>query len=277
MTKKTVSYFPDSLPGPAKPVIEAFLTGAKLHGLKSVENSLDCDYAVIWSVLWHGKMKVNKKVYNHYKKKNKPVIIVEVGALKRNITWKFCIDHITADGFYGHVDNLDFDRPKKLGLSLKEQTSNNGKILIASQHKASKQVENLTSLEDWVTTVVQQIKQYSDRDIDIRSHPRCRLNLPKAIQPKKLNNTYDDFDMTFNYHTIINYNSGPGMQGAINGSNIIVDKSSLAYPVSMQYKDIENPPVIDRERWFVELCHTEYTVAEIEQGIWYSRIKKRLT
>jgi len=74
----------------------------------------------------------------------------------------------------------------------------------------------------------------------------------------------------------VNYNSGPGIQGAINGCNVLVDNSSLAYPVSIRYSQIENPPVIDREEWFVELCHTEYFVQEIEQGLWYNRIKKAL-
>ena len=36
-----------------------------------VENSLDCDAALIWSVLWYGRMAGNHKVWQHYRKQNK--------------------------------------------------------------------------------------------------------------------------------------------------------------------------------------------------------------
>jgi hypothetical protein len=40
----------------------------------------------------------------------------------------------------------------------------------------------------------------------------------------------------------------------------IVDQTSLAYDVT------------DRPQWLIEICHTEYTVEEIESGIWVKRI-----
>lgn len=72
---------------------------------------------------------------------------------------------------------------------------------------------------------------------------------------------------------MINYNSGPGIQAAIAGTRPIVDTSSLAYPVSVLVEDIEQPYTVDREQWLVELCHTEYTLDEIEQGQWIHRLK----
>jgi hypothetical protein len=66
--------------------------------------------------------------------------------------------------------------------------------------------------------------------------------------------------MHWNFDTVINYNSGPGIQATIAGVPAIVDKTSLAYGVE------------DREQWLVEICHTEYTVEEIESGTWVKRI-----
>ena len=116
----------------------------------------------------------------------------------------------------------------------------------------------------------------------VRSHPRCRLRedlLPKTIryeEPKKLTNTYDSFDIHFNCHAVINYNSGPGIQSAISGTRPIVDSTSLAWPVSVDMIDIEKPYTIDREQWLVEICHTEYTLEEITKGLWFKRLRHYL-
>jgi hypothetical protein len=52
-----------------------------------------------------------------------------------------------------------------------------------------------------------------------------------------------------------------------------VDCSSLAYPVSVSIKDIEHTYDINRDQWLVEICHTEYTVEEIAQGLWLKRLR----
>jgi hypothetical protein len=41
-------------------------------------------------------------------------------------------------------------------------------------------------------------------------------------------------------------------------------------------KDIEKPYNIDRDRWLTEICHTEYTLEEIAQGLWLKRIASAL-
>ena len=89
-------------------------------------------------------------------------------------------------------------------------------------------------------------------------------------------NTYDAFDMQFDCHAMVNYNSGPGIQAAIAGIRPIVDSSSLAHPVSVSIQNIERPYDINREQWLVEICHTEYTVEEIAQGLWLKRLRDRL-
>jgi hypothetical protein len=247
-------------------------------GILTQENSMDSDAAIIWSVLWHGRMKANQQVYEHYRAQGKPVIIIEVGALYRGITWKISVNNITADGYYGHTENLDWDRPKKLGVSLAETAFNRPEILIAAQHQHSLQVADLPSVEAWIYKQILRLRQFTDRPIIVRPHPRSTLNtqlLPSDVvfeEPHYLTNTYDSFDMHFDCHAVVNYNSGPGVQAAISGTRPIVDHSSLAYPVSVSMAELEQPYLIDRARWLVEICHTEYTLQEIQRGLWYQRI-----
>ena len=271
--------------------MEAFLNSCRGAGITPVENSLDCDAVVIWSILWNGRMSKNKRIYEHYRSLKKPVVVIDAGALEREVTWKIAVNNITSEGYYGHTKNLDYDRPNKLGISL-ENNKINDKILIAAQHKKSLQWEGMPSLEDWTVDLIHKIRKHSDRHIVVRYHPRCPFFIPtqrfkmllmnKVIEnctletPMQIESTYDAFNIDYNYHCVVNHCSGPGINAVIAGSNVIVDKKSLAYPMGVEFKDIENPPEKDRDKWFVEICHTEYTVEEIAEGQWLTRLKNAL-
>jgi hypothetical protein len=280
---RTVAYFPNQCALNSYSVMNAVLDVLQARGIRTEENSWDSDAVVIWSVLWHGKMRANKEVYEHYRQQGKPVIIVEVGALYRGTTWKIAVNNITADGYYGHTENLDFDRPRKLGISLAVTAFHRPEILIAAQHRNSLQVADQSSIEAWIYKQIIRIKQFTDRPIVVRPHPRSQLDLkllPSDIvfeQPHPLANTYDSFDMHFDCHAVVNYNSGPSIQAAISGTRPVVDRSSLAYPVSVSYAELEQPYLLDRDRWLIEICHTEYTLTEIQQGLWFNRILPALS
>ncbi len=192
---KNIAYFPLQCAKNAKPVMSAVLACLQARGIQTQENSMTADAAVIWSVLWAGRMAGNQAVYEHYRSQGRPVIIVEIGALHRGITWKIAINNITAEGYYGHLDNLDWDRPKKLKISLATQCRSKPNIIIAVQHDASLQVAGI-SMTDWVKNTINILQKHTDRPITVRPHPRCRLllnNLPPAVNieiPKKISNTY---------------------------------------------------------------------------------------
>lgn len=258
--------------------MQAMLDSLRAYGISCQENGQDADAAIIWSALWYGRMAPNKAVYERYRAQNKPVIIVDVGALYRGETWKIALNHINRLGYYGHTENLDMDRPKKLGVSLAINLSRNPAILIAAQHRYSLQLDNQNH-EDWVMDQCDAIRQVSDRPIVIRPHPRSPLMIATTNdtitieKPQKISGTYDSFDMHFDYHAVVNYCSGPGIQAAISGTRPIVSPYSLAAPVSVFLEDLDKPYDIDRDQWLVEICHTEYTVEEIKKGLWIQRLK----
>jgi hypothetical protein len=262
--------------------MDAVLDALQAAGIQTQENSLNSDAAVIWSVLWHGRMAKNKQVYEHYRAQSKPVIVVEIGALYRGDTWKIAVNNITSQGYYGHLDDLDMDRPRKLQISLATQIVTKPSVVIAVQHDRSLQVAGI-NMSEWVKHTIATLRNNTDRPIVVRPHPRCRLsldNLPTGVTvetPQRLDNTYDSYDMHFDCHAVINHNSGIGIQAAIAGIRPIVHNSSLAHPVSMEFADIEKPYNIDRELWLRQICHTEYTLDELRRGTWIQRIKPALT
>jgi hypothetical protein len=278
---KNAAYFPSQCAKNATPVIAAVLDALQSAGIKTAANSWDCDAAIIWSVLWNGKMQPNQQVYDHYRKQNKPVIVVEVGALHRGITWKVAVNNVSAQGYYGHLENLDWGRPARLNISLTTPTQSTPEIIIAAQHNHSLQTAGI-DISEWVRDTVRILKNNTDRPIVVRPHPRSRLDLtqlPAGITvstPQKIANTYDSFDLNYNCHAMVNYNSGPGIQAAIAGVRPVVELTSLAYPVGVGFADIEQPYLKDRRAWLTQICHTEYTLDELRQGMWLNRIAPAL-
>ena len=255
----------------SRPVFDAFEQGLKSLGHEIV-NTPD-GIPVIWSVLWHGRMAHNEKIYQTYW----PVVIIEVGNLHRGATWRVSLNHINRLGKFGNHEDLDPDRPKKLGVTLAPIKENRRpEIMIATQHQRSLQWQGQPSMADWTRSTVEKIRQHSDRKIVVRPHPRSpiSLNIPRVEvgMPRQIAGTYDDFDIDYNCHCVVNHNSGPAVQAAIHGTPVICDTSSLAGEISGKFEDIENIKLPDREDWFLRLCHTEWTVSEIAQGIPMQRL-----
>jgi hypothetical protein len=255
----------------SRPVFDAFEQGLKSLGHEIV-NTPD-GIPVIWSVLWNGRMAHNEKIYQT----QQPVVIIEVGNLHRGKTWRVSLNHINSLGEFGNHKDLDSDRPKKLGVALAPIKENRRpEIMIATQHQRSLQWQGQSAMADWTRSAVEKIRQYSDRKIVVRPHPRSPISLNisgvEVIIPRQIVGTYDDFDIDYNCHCVINHNSGPAVQAVIYGTPVICDTSSLAGEISGKFEDIENIKLPDREDWFLRLCHTEWTVSEIAQGIPMQRL-----
>ena len=257
------------------PVFDAIEHGLKQQGHDIVTDNEDV--AVIWSVLWSGRMRQNKQIYDRCQQTGKPILIVEVGNLKRGETWRISLDHINNLGKFGNDTNLDPTRSEKLGVKLQPIPAvRRGEILIACQHQESLQWQGMPAMKDWVADTIEQIKQHTHRRIRVRYHPRSAFPFKQSgvevERPIRISDTYDDFDIFYNYHCVINHNSGPAVQAAIQGVPVLCDSSRLAGDLSIKWSELDNPCVPDRAEWFVKLCHTEWTVDEIRQGIPISRL-----
>lgn len=257
------------------PIFHAFEQGLKSLGFVTTD-SYDA-IPVIWSALWQGRMLPNRSVYRAAIMQQRPIIILEVGNLIRGITWRVSLNHINGLGVFGNNTNLDHKRHKKLNLNLLPINNNRpSSILIAAQHQQSLQWEGQSTMTHWATKTIDEIRKYTDRPILVRPHPRSPFGLSctdvKIIAPKKITNSYDNFDIDYNMHCVINHNSGPGVQSAIQGTPVIVDKSSIASPISDVISNIEKIQLPDRTEWFTQLCHTEWTREEIAAGIPLTRL-----
>jgi hypothetical protein len=253
----------------SKPVFEAFTQGARKLGLDVSSHDTTADVAVIWSMLWKGRMAGNQQVWQHFQRHKRPVLVLEVGMLDRGQTWKLGIGGTGLSNY--SMNDLDLSRPSKLNVCCKPWTYNGQDIVIALQRTDSQQWIDQSS--NWLSVTVDQIKRHTSRRIIIRPHPRQSVDIPKGCTvqiPQKITSTYDDFDFASGLATawaVVNWCSGPGVRAVLSGIPAFVGPHSLAAPVgNLDLNNIENPVRPDRESWLVALSHTEWTLEELASG-----------
>ena len=121
----------------------------------------------------------------------------------------------------------------------------------------------------------------------IRPHPRNHVEIDttkykdvKIIGPKRDRNTYDDTDLADRLKSawaLVSYSSNPAITAAMHGIPVYVSEASLSYDIgNTSFENINNPNMPDREKWANQLAYTEWWTEEIEQGLPWKRIKKRL-
>ena len=224
------------------PVFDAFINSLEATGDKVLINSNEkCDVAVIWSVLWLGRMSKYKSIWDEYQRQGKPVIVLEVGGILRNETWKIGINGVNREADFAN-DNVTDNRWPKFKIKMKPWKQTGDKIIICGQHGSSHQWRNNPPMIQWLEQQITGVRQYTDKPIVIRPHPRNhvqinvgKFNNVKIIGPKKDNNTYDDTnlkDIFGDAWALINYSSNPAMQAIFNGIPVFTSPASLSFDVS---------------------------------------------
>jgi hypothetical protein len=277
----------------SKPIFEAFAKSVTDAGHTVIYNEPyrvmshyeNYDVAVIWSVLWNGRMAQNKTVWEQNRLLDRPVIVLEVGGIKRGTTWKVGLNGINKDAYFGNATRGS-NRAERFGLELKPWRTEGEYILICGQHDKSLQWAGMPPMSQWVQKTITEIQQYTNRPIIFRPHPRCPLphiehEFKNVLRqdPRKLTGTYDDFDMKFdNIWATVSWSSNPGIHSIINGVPAFVGPSSLAWNVAnASLEDIENPHMGARQEWLEEYAHTEHTIDEIAQGIPLNHLLNQLS
>ena len=273
----------------SKPIFEAFEQGVLANRDTLVDSYEEADCVVIWSVLFQGRMAGNKAVWERAQKDKKPVIVLEVGTLLRDKTWRVGINGINRDAQWAEFWDISPQRSKLLGINLDPWQDNNKEfITIATQRPDSLQWVGMPSIESWVDEIVLKTKQVSKRPIVIRPHPRDRItnwniihnnhkdvyfDMPKSIGVSDHVNFKDILDRT---HILINYCTTPAIEAILRGIPVVVGEPSMCWDLTTQIENIENPYKADeqtRQIWFDKLCHIEWFPEEIAEGTPWSRLR----
>lgn len=271
----------------SKTIFQKFIQSIKNTGDEVHENrETNGDVAVIWSVLWRGRMQGYKKIWDRYRSQGKPVIVIEVGGLRRNLSFKIGINGINRDADFAN-QTFDDTRWPLFKHELRPWNPTGDLIVICGQHDASEQWKGLPRMSIWIEQQIKEIRRYTSRPILVRPHPRNHIGFDenkfknvKVRLPKRDYRTYDDTDFKATLErtwAVVNHSSNPAMEAVIKGIPVFVSESSLCHDVgNISLADINTPAMPNRHSWADKLAYTEWFEDEIEQGIPWQRIKNRL-
>jgi hypothetical protein len=282
-----IEIWPEYGPLNSKPIFDAFIESLQNTGEEVfINKSVNADVAVIWSVLWRGRMEQYKRIWDHYRSQGKPVIVIEVGGLRRNQSFKIGINGINrkADFANQEVDNKRWPLFKH---TFKPWNPTGDIIVICGQHDASEQWKGLPRMSQWIEQQINEIRKHTTRPILVRPHPRNNIQFKekdfknvKVRLPKRDYKTYDDTDFKATLErtwAVVNHSSNPAMEAVINGIPVFVSEDSLCHDVgNIGFADINTPAMPNRQNWANMLSYTEWFKDEIQKGLPWSRIKKRL-
>jgi hypothetical protein len=231
-------------------------------------------------------MSDNKKIWNSFQERKKPVVVMEVGGLKRNVTWKVGINGINRDADFAN-QTFDNKRWPLFNIEMKPWKQTGNVIVICGQHDTSQQWQGKPHMSNWIEQQVKEIRKYSKKPILIRPHPRNTFEFDekkytnlRIKKPERDWTTYDDTDfkkVLKSTWAVVNHSSNPAMEAVIGGIPVFVSESSLCHDVgNATLSDIEHPAMPARQNWANKLSYTEWTTQEIRDGLPWARIRKRL-
>ncbi len=284
-----IAVFKDTAAKAGKPVMDAFIQSLQGEDYVVCTNDKrpEVDVVVIWSVLLN--MYGRKPIYDYYKNKAQ-IIVIEVGGLIRNQTWRIGIGGINAEADFANkdVDHADDSRVRKLGLTLKpwREMGGGGPIVICLQNTKS---EAWTGgpVDVWLQDTIEHVRSQSHRPIIVRQHPRHRSDIKLLLTkypnvkediPNFVSGDIVDFDKRLaTAYCVINYNSNPAIEAIMSGVPVLVHESSLCYKVGNPLDaDLSVLKHYDRQHWLNKLSYCEWFIDEIKAGVPWRRLRQRL-
>ena len=283
-----IALYPEYSSLNGKPIFAALIdhlrsTNEKIY----INEDKNCDVAVIWSVLWQGRMQPNKEIWEKFRGTGRPVVVLEVGGLRRNSSFKIGINGINREADFAN-QTYDDKRWPLFNHQFRPWNQTGNVIVICGQHHNSHQWRENPGMKSYFKNCIEEIRRYTDKPIVIRPHPRnivhnfpvekykhVRVNLPKRDW-----GTYDDTDfkkILKSTWAVVNHSSNPAMEAVIHGIPVFVSEKSLCHDVgNTDLSDIMHPAMPARQNWANRLAYTEWFTEEFREGKPWARIRKRL-
>lgn len=287
----------------------ALEVGFKRHGdlyklVDSREDASDADCFIQTNLLKPKfyKMQERASAYQYILDSNKPFLVLESPVFRKYPAWTRLgwYSYKWSDGIFGN-ENSPSNRwnkfQKETGIEFKDWNSPGDHILIMGQKEGDSSLiemyENYESFYNWVEEIVLKIRQYSDRKIIVRPHPRnlthgigmCeKLNKHSKLNIEISTNLTDggtqggeglDRDLHKAY-CVITYNSLSAVEAICEGiPTFAFNNGSMIWPVA--HKDIsqiENLNYdIDLTQWKYDVAYTQWNRKENKTGESWAHLK----
>lgn len=248
------------------------------------------------------KRKKFKKHYQFILDTGKPFLVTESAVFRRNMvappnpkayhrySWT---SYFRDEGNYNN-HNCSDDRwlriQKEQRIEIKDWKKDGEYVLLIMQRPGDSSLKNLLlkykTYENFITSVVTEISNHTDRKIRVRLHPARRdrqeailnniniknLEISKNMQGVKVHGggeggdgLYEDFR---NAKVVVGFNSNALTESVCEGiPTFSMCPSSMAWDVSNKHLELlESPMAFDRNQWLANLGYCQWTEEEIARG-----------
>jgi len=297
-----VGIFYNSISNPAKfsnkvMLMNNFAAGVKSLGDEVVEfhnNSLPNQQLDLGFVLGYTlEENFRKKIINILRNSNTPQVYVDSNIFhysRKEHEWhRYSLNSVYPDTgtyFFNLLNKDKWDIVSQWhNVSLKPWRSQGDHILILAQRP--KGFNMFTDQDDWLTTTVSKIRQYSQRPIMVRMHPgdgtkskqieKLRKRFRKDI---KISEHDDIRDALANCWCSVGYASTPNVVSVIEGVPVYVEEPNKSWAKDVCFTDlsqIENPPTPDRSEWIHKIANIHWSNDEVISGKLWSAIKAHIS
>ena len=242
-------------------VLTAFAEGVRETGdecfMRPVQEYADCDVAVVFGVRKKAVPFSHHRgeIIDRHKKKNKPVIVIDSGYVKRNDYFM-----VGLNGLNGRADFKNGSRPsdrwEALEIELKPYRKDGDHILVCGQIPWDASVQDFDHAQ-WCLDVMEDLRARTKRPIRFRPHP--------IIATYPLPPLERDMQDAF---AVVTFSSNSAVDAVIEGVPVFaLDRGSMAWHVantSLQWIDM--PRKAPREAWACNLAYAQWNLEEMREG-----------
>lgn len=247
--------------------------------------------------------KRNKKLpeYLEIQKYNKPVLVGESPLFRKNlnilskekIRYRLGWDHFLRQGKFNNI-NCPADRwlqlQKEQNIEIKPWRKKGDYILLILQKPTDSSLnsiyEKYNFYNEWVEDTINTIRNYSDRPILIRPHLKSKnlninhlltndITLSSVWKNRTIFEGGDSLLEDFkNAHAVVGYTSNALVESVCEGiPTFALSNESMAYDVSNNIENLENPEFFDRTQWLYNCAYCGWTIEEILNQTAISHLK----
>lgn len=155
----------------------------------------------------------------------------------------------------------DLKRFQKLHLHIRDWRKSGSHILICPPGKTFANLSNF-DVDKWTSNVINQLKQYTDRELRVR---------PKPLKDQRVKSLISDLNDCW---AVVTHSSNSAVEALLNGVPVFCTDVCASY--HMGYSDlskIESPKYPnDRLRWATVLASSQWTLDEFRSGLAWSML-----
>jgi len=174
---------------------------------------------------------------------------------------------------WGAIPQIDDDgkRWRSFGIQLLPwRKDSDGFILVCPQRGVKDNDPEITHGASWTEEVIKKIRKCSDRPIHWRPHPGAPGKATLPLQKRGISVVDPRLPLSVavrGAHTVVVYSSTAASTAIISGIPVVYDGPRImAHELAGGIKDVENPPMADREPVLHKLAYGQWSDDELASG-----------